>query len=158
VLVNSASVFPEAGLLETDAELWESTMAVNLRAPVFLTKTLAPGMKERGRGVVVNLADLAGIQSWKGYAAHGISKAGLIHFTKVAARSLGPEIRVNAIAPGTVLPPESMTEEQIERLAARAPLERNGSPDDVVGAVRYLVSAEFVTGEVLVLDGGRLLV
>jgi pteridine reductase len=157
VLINNASVFPEQGLLDTDPELWEHTMAVNLRAPFFLTQALAPGMKQRGSGVVINLADLAGIQTWTGYAAHGVSKAALIHFTKVAARALAPEIRVNAIAPGTVLPPEEMSDEQVAKLARRAPLERNGAPDDVVGAVRYLLAAEFVTGHVLVLDGGRLL-
>ncbi|HUE97226.1 MAG TPA: SDR family oxidoreductase, partial [Longimicrobiaceae bacterium] len=115
------------------------------------------GMKERGHGVVINIADLAGIQSWKGYAAHGVSKAGLIHLTKIAARALAPEVRVAAIAPGTVLPPEDLTAEEIETLADRAPLKRIGGPDDVADAVLHLARADFVTGEVLVVDGGRLL-
>lgn len=155
VLVNSASVFPPQGLLETDAALWEQTLAVNLRAPVFLTRLLAPGMKRRGHGVVINLADLAGLQAWRGYAAHGIAKAGLIHFTRSAARALAPEIRVNAIAPGTVLPPDDFSAADMERLRARIPLGRTGSPADVVEALRYLLRAEFVTGEVLGVDGGR---
>jgi pteridine reductase len=156
VLVNNASVFPPEPLEETDEALWDHTMAVNLRAPFFLIRHLAATLRER-KGVVVNMADLAGIQSWAGYAAHGISKAGVVHLTRVAARSLAPEVRVAGIAPGTVLPPESMGDDEIRALADRAPLRRNGSPDDVVRALRYLLAADFVTGETLVVDGGRLL-
>ncbi|HEX2188357.1 MAG TPA: SDR family oxidoreductase [Longimicrobiaceae bacterium] len=157
VLVNNASVFPEAGFEDTDEATWDAALAVNLKAPFFLTQLLAPGMRARGGGAVVNLADLAGLQSWQGYAAHSVSKAGLVHLTRVAARALAPEVRVNAIAPGTVLPPEDFPEEEVRKLAERAPLERNGSPDDVVEALLYLLRADFVTGEVLVVDGGRML-
>ena len=156
VLVNNASVFPAERLEETDEALWEHTIAVNLRAPFFLIRHLAGTLRER-RGVVVNMADLAGMQPWAAYAAHGISKAGIIHLTRVAARSLAPEVRVNGIAPGTVLPPESMSDDEIRQLAERAPLKKNGSPDDVVRALRYLLAADFVTGETLVVDGGRML-
>lgn len=154
VLVNNASVFPAERLEETDEALWDHTQAVNLKAPFLLVRHLAATLRER-RGVVVNLADLAGMQAWDGYAAHAVSKAGLIHLTRVAARSLAPEVRVCAIAPGTVLPPEEMDDEQVRHLAQRAPLKRNGSPDDVIRALLYLLEAEFVTGEVLVVDGGR---
>jgi NAD(P)-dependent dehydrogenase (short-subunit alcohol dehydrogenase family) len=156
VLVNSASVFPPEALEETDLELWEHTMAVNLRAPFFLIRHLAPVLRERG-GVVVNMADLAGMQAWARYAAHGISKAGVVHLTRVAARALAPEVRVVGIAPGAVLPPGETSDEELARLAAGAALRRNGSPDDVVRALLYLLSADFVTGEVLVVDGGRTL-
>jgi pteridine reductase len=157
VLVNNASVFPPESLEETDEALWDHTLAVNLKAPFFLTKLLAPGMRRRGGGVVVNLADLAGLQAWRGYAAHAVSKAALVHLTRVAARTLAPEVRVNAIAPGTVLPPEDFSPEATAKLAERAPLRRNGSPADVVEALLYLLRADFVTGEVLVVDGGRML-
>ncbi len=156
VLVNNASVFPAERLEETDEALWDHTLAVNLKAPFFLIRHLAATLRER-RGVVINMADLAGMQTWVAYAAHGISKAGIIHLTRVAARSLAPEVRVNGIAPGAVLPPESMSDEEVHQLAARAPLKRNGSPEDVVRALRYLLQADFVTGETLVVDGGRLL-
>lgn len=158
VLVNNASIFPDAGLREVDRALWDRTMAINLEAPFFLTQQLGGRMKERGKGLIVNLGDLAGLQSWRGYVAHGISKAALLHLTRVAARALAPEVRVNAIAPGTVLPPEEMPDSVVESLAGRAPLQRNGSPEDVVRAVLYLLNAEFVTGETLVVDGGRRLV
>ena len=156
MLVNNASVFPPERLEETDEALWDHTMAVNLRAPFFLIRHLAETLRAR-RGVVINMADLAGIQSWAAYAAHGISKAGVVHLTRVAARSLAPDVRVCGIAPGTVLPPDGMSDGEIQALAERAPLQKNGSPEDVVRALRYLLSAGFVTGETLVVDGGRLL-
>src|SRR5688572_18863159 len=155
ILVNSASIFPEEGLGEVDEELFDRTIAINLRAPFFLTQRIGQAMRERGGGVIVNMGDLAGLQSWEGYAAHAVSKAGLMHFTKVSARALAPEVRVNCIAPGTVLPPDDQPEEESEKLAQRAPLKRNGSPADVLQALLYLVRADFVTGEVIVLDGGR---
>jgi pteridine reductase len=157
VLVNNASVFPEERLADVSEELWDSTMAVNLKAPFFLTKLLGARMRDRGAGLIVNLVDLAGIQAWGGYAAHGISKAGLVHLTKVAARSLAPEVRVVGIAPGTVLPPEDFSDEQLRLLAKRTLLETIGSPDDVVHALLYLLHAPFVTGEIMIVDGGRVL-
>lgn len=156
VLVNSASVFPPETLEETDEALFDRTLAVNLRAPFFLIRHLAATLRER-RGVVVNMADLAGMQPWARYAAHSLSKAALVHLTRVAARALAPEVRVVGIAPGAVLPPEGTPPEEMERLARRAALGRTGSPQDVVRALLYLLDAEFVTGEVLVVDGGRLL-
>jgi pteridine reductase len=155
VLVNNASIFPDQALPDVNEALWDRTLAINLKAPFFLTQRLGGAMKRRGRGVIVNLGDLAGIQSWSGYAAHSVSKAGLLQLTRVAARALAPEVRVNAIAPGTVLPPDDFPDEQVRQLAQRTPLQRIGSPDDVAAAVLYLVRADFVTGETLVLDGGR---
>lgn len=157
ILVNSASIFPEEGLGEVDEALWDRTLAINLKAPFFLTQRIGLAMRARGEGVVVNLGDLAGLQAWHGYAAHAVSKAGLIHLTRVAARALAPEVRVVCISPGTVLPPDDHPADEVRRLAERAPLRRNGTPDDVVQAILYLVRASFVTGEVLVLDGGRVL-
>lgn len=156
VLVNNASVFPPERLEETDAALWDHTLAVNLRAPFLLVRHLAAELRRR-RGVVVNLADLAGLQAWSAYAAHSIAKAGLVQLTRVAARALAPDVRVVGIAPGTVLPPDDMPDDQVRRLAERAPLGHIGRPEDVVRALRYLLGAEFVTGETLVVDGGRML-
>ena len=106
----------------------------------------------------MNIPDLAGLQTWAGFAAHSVSKAGVIMLTKVMARSLAPEVTVNAIAPGAVLVPEEYDEEERQRLARATPLGRLGSPQDGVGAMLYLLEAgDFVTGEVLTVDGGRLL-
>jgi pteridine reductase len=155
VLVNNASVFSPERLEDTDEALWDHSMAVNLRAPFFLIRHLSATLRAR-RGVVVNLCDLAGLQSWAAYAAYGIAKAGLAHLTRVAARSLAPEARVVGIAPSTVLPAEGMTEEHLAMLVRKTPLKRLGSPDDVVEALLYLLRADFVTGEILVVDGGRM--
>jgi NAD(P)-dependent dehydrogenase (short-subunit alcohol dehydrogenase family) len=105
----------------------------------------------------VNLADLAGLEPWPGFAAHSVSKAGVIMLTRVLAQALAPEVTVNAIAPGAVLVPEDYSPEERERLARAALLRRLGQPDDVVAALLYLLEGgDFVTGEVLVVDGGRL--
>jgi NAD(P)-dependent dehydrogenase (short-subunit alcohol dehydrogenase family) len=156
VLVNNASIFPPERLEETDEALWDRTLAVNLKAPFLLIRHLASTLRER-RGQVVNLCDLAGIQAWAAYAAHGVAKAGLVHLTRVAARSLAPDVRVNGIAPGAVLPPESMGQDELDALARSTPLKRLGSPEDVTRALLYLLHADYVTGEILVVDGGRML-
>lgn len=157
ILINNASTFPPEELATVTPELWDQTIATNLRAPFFLTQIVGGKMKSRGSGVIINMADLAGLQAWSGYAAHGISKAGLIHLTKVAARALAPEVRVAGIAPGTVMPPEDLPEREIQALADRTPLKRNGSAEDVAEAILFLVRSGFITGEVIAVDGGRLL-
>jgi pteridine reductase len=156
VLVNSAAVMQRLSLEETTPEQWDAILALNLRSVFFCTRGAAPALR-RARGKVVNLADLAGLEPWPGFAAHSISKAGVIMLTKVLARSLAPEVTVNAIAPGAVLVPEDYSAEDRERLVRSTPLRRLGSPSDVVSALLYLLEGgDYVTGEVLVVDGGRL--
>ena len=104
----------------------------------------------------MNLADLGGLEPWPGFAAHSVSKAGVVMLTKVLALSLAPDVTVNAIAPGAVLVPEEYHAEERDRLARSTPLRRLGNPSDVVSALMYLLEGgDFVTGEVLVVDGGR---
>lgn len=155
ILVNSASLFESAPFEQIRVEDWDRVMAVNLRAPFLLTRAAAPLLREDD-GLVVNIADLSGVQAWRSFTHHGVSKAGLIHLTRLAARALAP-IRVNCIVPGTVLPPEDYTEEQVERSAARTVLERIGSPEDAVEALMFLVRSDFATGSVVTVDGGRML-
>lgn len=155
VLVNSAAIMQRLSLEETTPEQWDAILDLNLRSVFFCTQGAAPALRA-ARGKVVNLADLSGIQPWPGFAAHSISKAGVIMLTKVMARSLAPEVTVNAIAPGAVLVPEEYDAEERERLARSTPLRRLGSPSDAVSALLYLLEGgDFVTGEVLVVDGGR---
>ena len=157
VLVNSAAVMHRLDFERTTPEQYDAILHLNLRSVFFCTQGAAAALRA-ARGKVVNLADLAGLQPWPGFAAHSISKAGVIMLTKVLARSLAPEVTVNAIAPGAVLVPEDYDEEERRRLARATPLGRLGSPRDVVGAMLYLLEAgDFVTGEVLSVDGGRLL-
>jgi pteridine reductase len=154
ILVNSAAVMVRSPLEDITFDQWDDTFALNLRAPFFCARAAERAMGERG-GVIVNLADLAGIEAWPAYAAHGISKAGVIHMTRVLARILAPRVRVNAIAPGAVLLPESWSAEDAAHLERTTPLHRLGSPNDVAQAMLYLIEADYVTGDLIVVDGGR---
>ncbi len=156
VLVNSASLFESASLLDVNVQAWDRVMAVNLRAPFLLTQAAAPHLAVDG-GVIINIADLAGLQAWPAFPHHGVSKAGLIHLTRISARSLGPEVRVNCVVPGTVLPPEDYTDEQVAASVERTVLKRVGSPQDVEEAMLFLILSDFATGSVVVVDGGRML-
>ena len=154
ILVNSAAIMVRRSLDELTPDDWDDTFALNLRAPFFCARAAARAMADRG-GVIVNLADLAGIETWPAYAAHGISKAGVIHMTRVLARILAPRVRVNAIAPGAVLLPESWSADDAAHLERTTPLRRLGSPNDVAQAMLYFIEADYVTGDLLIVDGGR---
>jgi pteridine reductase len=155
VLVNSAAIMRRLSFDETTPDQWDQTHALNLRSVFFCTQGAAPALRA-SRGKVVNLADLAGLEPWSGFVAHSISKAGVVMLTKVLALSLAPDVTVNAIAPGAVLVPDDYSAEERERLARSTPLRRLGSPSDVVAALMYLLEGgDFVTGQVVVTDGGR---
>jgi pteridine reductase len=155
LLVCSAAAFEARALRRTDARAFDAMMDLNARAPLLLVRALEPLLR-RSRGAVVNVADVGGgIVAWRGYAAYAASKAALARLTECLALELAPEIRVNAVAPGTVLWPESYTAAERRRLTSRIPLGRAGTPGDVAEAVRYLANAAFVTGVVLPVDGGR---
>ncbi len=153
LLVNSAASFIANDLLDVTADEWDAVMAVNLRAPFLLIRETADLLRQ-ARGAVVNVADLSALRPWTTHPHHAVSKAGLLHLTRVAARRLAPDVRVNAVAPGFVLPPDDYGAGKIERTRRRIPLGRVGTPDDVVNAVKFLATADYVTGEVLVVDGG----
>jgi pteridine reductase len=154
VLVNSAAVMRRTPLGEVTPDEWDAMFALNLRAPFFLAQAAAPLLRQR-RGAVVNIADLAAFETWPAYIPHGISKAGVVQMTRALARALAPEVRVNGVAPGSVLLPESWTEADARRLAESTPLRRLGSAEDVARAVRFLLENEYITGETLIVDGGR---
>jgi pteridine reductase len=164
VLVNSAASFERRALADIDAAAWDAVLAVNLRAPFLLLREAAALLARSARsggpaGVAINVADLSAVAPWRGYAHHGASKAALVQLTRAAALELAPDVRVNAILPGAVLPPDGMSSEDPAWAAVggRLPLQRPGEPRHVVEAVRYLVGNDFVTGEALVVDGGELL-
>jgi pteridine reductase len=157
VLVNSAAIMNRLSFEETTPDQWDATLDLNLRSVFFCTQGAAPALRA-AKGKVVNLADLAGLEPWPGFAAHSISKAGVVMLTKVLALSMAPDVTVNAIAPGAVLVPEDYSSEERERLARETPLRRLGQPSDVVSALLYfLEGGDFVTGQVLVVDGGRVI-
>lgn len=153
VLVNSAATMERTPLGEATVEQWDATFALNLRAPFFAAQAAAARMG--ADGAIVNIADLAAFETWPGYVPHGISKAGVVQMTRALARALAPRIRVNAVAPGAVLLPEAWDDATRDRLASTTPLRRLGAPADVVGAVLYLLGADYVTGETVIVDGGR---
>jgi pteridine reductase len=154
VLVNSSAIMERTPLGGVTAEQWDSIMALNLRAPFLLSQAAAPYLA-RARGSIVNIADLAAFETWPAYIPHGISKAGVVYMTRALARSLAPNVRVNGIAPGAVLLPDDWTEQDAAKLRDSTPLARLGAPADVVGAMLYLLGADYVTGETLIVDGGR---
>jgi pteridine reductase len=157
LLVNSAAVMHRLRFEDTTPEQYDAILDLNLRSVFFCTQGAADALRS-ARGKVINMADLGGLEPWPGFAAHSVSKAGVVMLTKVLARALAPDVTVNAIAPGTVLVPEEYDEAERDRLARSTPLGRLGRPEDAVAALLYLVEeADFVTGEVLVVDGGRIL-
>ena len=153
-LVNSAAGMERTPFGAVSAERWDAIFALNLRAPFLLAQAAAPHL-DRAAGAIVNIADLAAFETWPEYVPHGISKAGVVQMTRALARVMAPRVRVNAVAPGAVLLPESWDAATHERLARTTPLGRIGSPADVAAAVLFLLEADFITGETLIVDGGR---
>ena len=158
ILVNSAAIFyrtPFATLTEAD---WDRVLGVNLKGPFLLCRRVGEIMLRQGRGKILNLADIGGMKVWAEYLPYSVSKAGLIALTQGLAKALAPAVQVNAIAPGTVLLPEDTPPEERDRAIRRIPLARLGSPEDIVRAALYLLESDFVTGEVLSVDGGQRLI
>lgn len=156
VLVNSAANFVSASFAETTEEQVDRALAVNLKGPFFCAQAAAPAMTAAGFGRIVNVSDVAGLEPWPRFTAHSVAKAGVVMLTRSLAQELAPAITVNAIAPGTVLMPDGASDAAVERSVRKTVLGRVGSPDDVAGALRYLLEADYVTGHTLVVDGGRL--
>ncbi len=154
ILVNTAANFIETNFAETSEATWDKSLDTNLKAPFFCCQAAAPHLSRSGHGVIINFADIGGLLGWREFLPHSISKAGIIMMTRVLAKELAPRIRVNAIAPGTITMPGDLADWE-ENYIRLAPLQRSGRPEEVTDAVLYLIRAEFVTGHVLVLDGGR---
>lgn len=153
VLVNSAAVMKRHAFGSITIADWDETMSLNLRAPFFIAQAAAAQMTDGG--AIVNISDLAAFENWPSYIPHSISKAGIVKMTEGLARVLAPSIRVNAIAPGAVLLPDEWSDKTGERLSDTTPLHRLGDPQDVVDAMLYLLHSDFVTGETIIVDGGR---
>jgi len=155
ILVNSASVFSPATADEAIPEHWDEQMDTNAKAPFFLAQRAARLMRPTGAGKIINIADVAGEVIWPGYLPYSISKAALIAVNRGLVKAYAPEIQVNAIAPGPVLFPDDYTEEQKRSAIERTLLKRAGSPEDIVKAVVFLIENDYITGEVIHVDGGR---
>ncbi len=156
ILVNNASMFYPTAVGSIEAGHWEELMGSNLRAPLFIAQEAARELAKRG-GAIVNIADIHAERPLKGYLVYSVAKAGLAALTRALALELAPEVRVNAIAPGAIAWPEDGQFEprERERILATTPLARLGAPEEIARAVHFLVTAPFVTGQVLAVDGGR---
>jgi pteridine reductase len=155
ILVNSAANFLPSSIISTTEEVWDASLDSNLRAPFFCAQAAAPLLR-RTKGCIINFADPGGLLGWPGYIAHSVSKAGVVMLTKVLAKALAPEVRVNAIAPGTITMPGDPPEWESDFIKL-APLRQTGVPRDIADAVLFLVHSQFMTGQTMVLDGGRTL-
>jgi pteridine reductase len=156
LLINNASTFYPTPLGTITAAQWNDLIGTNLRAPLFLTQAAAPLLR-RSRGAVLNIVDIHGQRPLRDHAVYSTAKAGLIMLTRALARELGPEVRVNGVAPGAILWPESgMDAERKAKIQARTPLARHGSPADIARTVLFFAAqAPFITGQILAVDGGR---
>jgi pteridine reductase len=158
VLVNCASVFYRKPLEELTEHDWDVNLDTNLKAPFFLAKFAGAAMRRQGAGKIVNIGDWAGIRPYNNYLPYTVSKAGLIGLTRALAKALAPQVQVNCVALGPVMPPEDYDAAEIERLKQATLTKTLGSPEEVARAVLYLCEGtDFATGSTLVLDGGRLL-
>jgi len=155
ILVNNASVFEPMSLVEFDPAAWERTLRVNLTAPLVLTHAAREALR-RNAGRVINLCDAATARPWPEHLAYAVSKGALETLTKVLARALAPEVNVVGIAPGVAAWPAHYSAELRERLVARIPLQRAGTPEDVAAAVHFVLrEGDYITGVILPIDGGR---
>jgi len=154
-LVNSAAVMLPGDLLSVSETDWHTTIDLNLKAAFFVLQQAARRIRQAGGGVIINLADIAGMQPMARFPVHSISKAGVLSLTRVAALALAPDIRVNAVVPGPVLKPDTMTDARWRSFGQSLPLQRTGTAGDVARSVRFLLENDFITGEALLVDGGN---
>jgi len=155
ILVNSASAFTPSTASDTTPEAWDAQIDPNAKAPFFIAQHAARLMRKTGAGKIINMVDAAGEIIWPSYFAYSVSKAALIAVNRGLAKAYAPEIQVNGIAPGPILFPENYPEEQKKQAIDRTLLKRAGSPKDVVHAVVFLIENDYITGDIVHVDGGR---
>ncbi|MCA9925177.1 MAG: SDR family oxidoreductase [Anaerolineales bacterium] len=158
ILINNASVWLSSPFLDLSYEAWQAALDVNLTGPFLCAQAAAPHMLRQQSGLIINITDLSAFQTWPNYAHHAASKAGLVALTKVLAAELAPYVRVNGIAPGTVLLPPNASESKVRWAKENSLLKRIGSPEDVARTIVFLAEMDFATGAIYFMDGGRALV
>jgi NAD(P)-dependent dehydrogenase (short-subunit alcohol dehydrogenase family) len=156
VLVNSAALMPVGNPRDLELRDWDSAIDLNLRAPFLLAQQAAKRMT--AGGLIVNISDIAAQKAWSRYPSYSVSKAGLESLTKLLARAFAPTIRVNAIAPGLVLPSDVVTREQWNQLVEKLPLKRAATLDEITSTLEFLIHNEYITGQTITVDGGYSLI
>lgn len=155
VLINNASTFYPTPVESASIAQWDDLMGSNVKAPFFLSQAAAPYLKEQ-QGCIINIVDIHAERPLRNFPLYSMAKASLGMMTKALAAELGPEIRVNGVAPGAILWPENLEDEDKEKIISRTFLKRRGSPDDIAKAILYLIrDADYMTGQILAVDGGR---
>ena len=157
VLINNAADFFPTPLGEVSESEWDHLISLNLKAPFFLSQLVGTSMLKQGQGKIVNIADVAAERPWPEFLPYCASKAGLVSLTKGLAKALAPAVQVNAVAPGTMLPPHQISSFSQDLAIERSLLKKMGRPDDIARAVTYFLENDFVTGTILPVDGGRML-
>ncbi len=155
-VVNSAAIMPVGSPRDLELQDWDSALDLNLRAPFFIAQQAAKRMTEGG--LIVNISDIGAQKAWSRYPSYSVSKAGLESLTKMLARALAPKIRVNAIAPGLVLPSDVVTPEKWQQLVEKLPLKRAATLDEITSTLEFLIKNEYITGQTIVVDGGYSLI
>tara|TARA_B100000674_G_scaffold423603_1_gene376315 strand:- start:51 stop:668 length:618 start_codon:yes stop_codon:yes gene_type:complete len=157
VLINNAADFFPTPLGEVSESEWDHLISLNLKAPFFLSQLVGTSMLKQGQGKIVNIADVAAERPWPQFLPYCASKAGLVSLTKGLAKALAPAVQVNAVAPGTMLPPHQISSFSQDLAVEKSLLKKMGRPDDIARAVTYFLENDFVTGTILPVDGGRML-
>ena len=155
ILVNNASLWLDTPFPSENLDDWHRVTNILINGAYYCANAVAPLMRERGEGSIVNIVDLSAFEPWPEYSAHSVGKSALLALSRQLALELAPEVCVNAVAPGPVLPPPDYDEQKIAQTAANTLLERWGSAEDVADAVMFFIRANYVTGEVLAVDGGQ---
>lgn len=155
ILVNNASLWQDTPFPMPNLDDWHKVTDILIHGAMYCANTVAPLMLEKGEGAIVNIIDLSAYEPWRDFTAHSVGKSALLAITRQLALELAPAVRVNAIAPGPVLPPPDYSEEKQAKTAAKTLLNRWGRPEDIADAVMFFISADYVTGEDLAVDGGQ---
>jgi pteridine reductase len=156
ILVNSSAVMERHDIRTMSGAEWDTVMALNLRAPFLCAQQAAKRMSHGG--LIINVSDIAAQKAWTAFPAYSVSKAGLDSLTHILARALAPHIRVNAIAPGFALRNQELPEDEWERLISRVPLKRTSEESEIASALEFLLKNEYITGQVVTIDGGYSLI
>jgi NAD(P)-dependent dehydrogenase (short-subunit alcohol dehydrogenase family) len=151
VLINSAATMSHDDIRSVSPKEFDESMAINLRAPLVCSQEAG---KRMSNGGLINISDIGAGKNWLGYPIYTISKAGLEVLTRIMAKALAPKIRVNAIAPGLILPPLDMNSDSWDKLIQKVPLKRSALPEEIASMVEYLIKNQYITGQVIDIDGG----
>lgn len=155
ILINNASLWKATPFPADNFEDWHRVTDILINGAYYCANAVAPLMIRSGNGAIVNIIDISAYEPWPDYSAHSIGKSALLALNRQLALELAPAVRVNAVAPGPVLPPPDYDEEKIARTAGHTLLQRWGTPEDVADAVMFFIKADYITGEALAVDGGQ---